>query len=260
MRRSCSVLAAAPRCPRASHRAPAATSAHGATPGLPGPQATRPGGGAARPGLGAPLGGGSAHVRGEGGQSQRSAAKREGSGMRPAAGGAVTLPEALRATSGCAAAAGRLRERPARRGPPEAAGSSGAKQRPSGTAQCRPRCRCGLAGGWSCTAAWRAAGAAPRPAAAAGRAAALLKFLHQVIEQLKKRAVWSQLLPKHETEFMGVRHPPNKEDGTAYPQQTWQAMLGRPFWENVKTAPLTMATEVPAAQGRAQIPACLRVT
>ncbi|XP_037264186.1 translation initiation factor IF-2-like isoform X2 [Falco rusticolus] len=247
MRRSCSVLAAAPRCPRASHRAPAATSAHGATPGLPGPQATRPGGGAARPGLGAPLGGGSAHVRGEGGQSQRSAAKREGSGMRPAAGGAVTLPEALRATSGCAAAAGRLRERPGRRGPRGRRRLRGAPAPSSG-----PRGR--LSAGRAAAAAWRAAGAAPRPAAAAGGAAAL------VIEQLKKRAVWSQLLPKHETEFMGVCHPPNKEDGTAYPQQTWQAMLGRPFWENVKTAPLTMATEVPAAQGRAQIPACLRVT
>ncbi|XP_040470489.1 60S ribosomal protein L22-like isoform X2 [Falco naumanni] len=211
MRRSCSVLAAAPRCPRASQRAPAATSAHGATPGLPGPQGTRPGAARRGPAWGHRWG---AAVRMCAAKvANRSAALPSARGracaLQPAA--LLTLPEALRATSGCAAAAGRLRERPARRGPRGCRRLRGAPAPGSG-----PRGR--LSAGRAAAAAWRAAAPAPapRPAAAAGGAAAL------VIEQLKKRAVWSQLLPKHETEFMGVRHPPNKEDGTAYPQQTWQ--------------------------------------
>ncbi|XP_074457356.1 uncharacterized protein LOC141748748 isoform X3 [Larus michahellis] len=57
----------------------------------------------------------------------------------------------------------------------------------------------------------------PRPCRRKG---ARLRMTSSQAEQLKKRSVWWQLLPKHEAEFMGVCHLPNKAAGTAYLQQT----------------------------------------
>ncbi|XP_071669769.1 uncharacterized protein [Patagioenas fasciata] len=140
--------------------------------------------------------------------AEAEAAGGGGSRMRSAAGGALVTaqPEALRDTSGWSGVCRRGRGR-----------SGGAC--PCVTVDCPwPQ-------GGACMSLMspRALSAAPYVLFCPGSSSVfsainMPKCLCQVLEQLKKMSMGSQLLPKHETEFVGVCHLLNEEAGTACPQ------------------------------------------